>query len=137
MAVTTGHQFPEKEFYVDPVRVEEFVLALGIEPQPEYRAELGAPVPPGFLVYVTTYGAGSVHEALDLDLLRTVFGGVDEEFLAPVRIGDRLTVRPHVSGITEKSGSRGRLTFVDITTEYLLADGAVAVRERSTVVQRG
>ncbi|MFF5988778.1 FAS1-like dehydratase domain-containing protein [Prauserella flavalba] len=137
MAVVVGHRFPEREFYVDPVRVEEFVFALGVDPEPGYRAEIGAPVPPGFLMYVTTYGADPVHDALEFDLLRTVFGGVDEEFLAPVRLGDRLTVRPRISDITEKSGGSGRLTFVEVTTEYLLGDGTVAVRERSTIVQRG
>lgn len=137
MAPAVGHRFPESTFYVDPVRVEEFVLALGVDPQPGYRAEIGAPVPPGFLVYVTTYGADPVHQALEFDLLRTVFGGVDEEFFAPVRIGDELVVRPQVTNITEKTGGSGRLTFAEITTDYLLNDGTVAVRERSTVVQRG
>jgi acyl dehydratase len=137
VAVVVGHRFPEREFYVDPVRVEEFVLALGVDPAPGYRAEPGAPIPPGFLMYVTTYGADPIHAALDLDLLRTVFGGTDEEFLAPVRVGDRLTVRPEITNIVEKTGGSGRLTFVEITTEYVRDDGAVAVRERSTVVQRG
>jgi hypothetical protein len=137
MAPAVGHRFPESTFYVDPVRVEEFVLAIGVDPQPGYRAEIGAPVPPGFLVYVTTYGADPVHEVLEFDLLRTVFAGVEEEFLAPVRIGDELVVRPQVTKITEKTGGSGRLTFAEITTDYLLDDGTVAVRERSTVVQRG
>jgi hypothetical protein len=137
MAAAVGHTFPERTFYVDPVRVEEFVLAVGIAPEPGYRAEPGAPVPPGFLVYVTAYGADPVHEALEFDLLRTVFAGVDEEFFAPVRIGDKLIVRPQITGVTEKQGGSGRLTFAEITTDYLLDDGTVAVRERSHVVQRG
>lgn len=137
MAVEVGHRFPEAQFYVDPVRVEEFVLALGVDPTPGYRAQVGAPVPPGFLMYVTTYGANPVHDALGLDMLRTVFGGTDEEFLAPLRVGDRVTVRPEITAVVEKEGGSGRLTFVEITVDYLGEDAAVAVRERSTVVQRG
>lgn len=137
MAVAVGHRFPGTTFYVDPVRVEEFVLALGIEPQPGYRAEVGAPVPPGFLMYVTTYGADPVHQALEFDLLRTVFAGVNEEFFVPVRIGDKLVVRPQITGIREKTGGSGRLTFAEITTDYLRDDGTLAVRERSSIVQRG
>lgn len=137
MAAVVGHSFAIREFYVDPTRVEEFVFALGIDPVSGYQAEIGAPVPPGFLMYVTTYGAHSVHEALGLNLPRTVFGGMDEEFLAPVRVGDQLTVRPWISDFTEKSGGSGRLTFVEITTEYVRSDDRVAARERSTIVQRG
>ena len=137
MTAQQGHRFPDRRFVVEPVKVEEYVTALGVEPEPDYRAERGAQVPPGFLMYVTTYGADAVHEALSLDMLRTVYGGSDYEMLAPVVVGDELTVRPTVSGVTEKDGASGRLLFVQLTTEYLRSDGTVAVRERSTIVQRG
>lgn len=137
MGVEIGHRFPDRDFYVDPVRVEEYVLALGVEPEVGYRAELGAAVPPGFLMYVTTYGASPIHDALELDLRRTLYGGTDEEFLAPVRVGDRLTVRPRITSITEKTGQSGRLLFIEITTEYVQPGGTVAIRERSNTVQRG
>lgn len=137
MGVEVGHRFSEREFYVDPVRVEEYVLALGVEPEPGYSATVGAVVPPGFFMYVTTYGADAIHEVLGIDLLRTVYGGTDEEFLLPVRIGDRLTVRPQITGITEKTGQSGRLLFIEVTAEYARPDGPVAIRERSTMVCRG
>jgi acyl dehydratase len=137
VGIEVGHRFPEREFVVAPARVEEYVVALGLEPEEDYRAEAGAPVPPGFVMYVTAYGAHDIHGALGLDMLRTVYGGSDTEYLAPVRVGDRLTVRPTVSGRTEKSGQQGRLLFVELTTEYVQPDGTLAVRERSTMVQRG
>lgn len=136
MAREIGQRFPERDFYVDPVRVEEYVLALGIEPEPGYRAEIGAAVPPGFFMYVTTYGAGPIHDALDFDMLRTVYGGTELEQHQPVRVGDRLTVRPRISGITEKNGRSGHLTFVELTTEYAREDGSVVLVERSNTVQR-
>ncbi|MDT7615316.1 MAG: hypothetical protein QOF00_2763 [Pseudonocardiales bacterium] len=135
--VEEGHRFPERTFTVDPGRVEEFVLATGAEPAPGWSARPGAEVPLGFLMYVTTYGADAVHDALELDMLRTVYGGTDAEYLHPVHVGDVLTVRPHVSKIVEKNGSRGRLLLVELTVEYLDAGGDVAVREKSTTVQRG
>ena len=136
MARQVGHRFPGREFTVDHVRVEEYVLALGIEPETGYRAEIGAVVPPGFFMYVTTYGAGPVHDMLDFDMLRTVYGGTEIEHLHPVRVGDRLTVTPEISGVVEKDGKSGHLTFVELTTEYTREDGTVVLIERSNTVQR-
>jgi acyl dehydratase len=136
MNVAAGYRFSDKTFTVDPVRVEEFVLAVGVEPESGWVPQVGAPVPPGFLMYVTTYGA-DVHEVLGLDMLRTVYGGTDLEFLGPVHVGDVLTVRPQVTRITEKTGRSGRLLLVELTVEYLDRGGAVVVRERSTTAQRG
>lgn len=137
MGVQVGHRFQESTFTVDPARVEEFVTALGVEPATGYEPKTGAPVPPGFLMYVTAYGSEPVHEALGVNMLRTLYGGARLEFLKPIRVGDELRVRPVVSDITEKTGSRGTLTFYEVTCEYLLEDGSVALRERSFTIERG
>lgn len=131
-----GTRFAAREFYVDPVRVEEFVLALGVTPEDDYRAGVGSVVPPGFLMYVTTYGAEVIHGELGFDMFRTVYGGSELEQRVPVRVGDRLTVQPWVSQLREKDGKAGRLTLAEITTEYV-RDGAVVMVERSNVVQKG
>ncbi len=136
MARQVGHRFPQRELTIDPVRVEEYVLALGIDPEPGYRAAPGAVVPPGFFMYVTTYGADQVHGELEFDMFRTVYGGSEVEYLHPVRVGDRLTVRPQISRVTEKDGKSGHLTFVELTTQYAREDGTVVVVERSNTVQR-
>ena len=137
MTRQVGQRLPGREFTVDPVRVEEYVLALGVDPEPGYRAAPGAVVPPGFFMYVTTYGAGAVHDMLEFDMLRTVYGGSEVEYLHPVRVGDRLTVTPEISRVTEKDGRSGHLTFVELTTRYAREDGTVVVVERSNTVQRG
>lgn len=137
MRVAEGYRFAERNFVIDPARVEEFVLAVGVEPEPGWTPRPGSSVPPGFLMYVTTYGAEAIHDALELDMQRTVYGGTGLELLGEVRVGDELTVRPHVSAITEKTGSRGRLLIVELTLDYVDAAGAVVARERSTTVQRG
>jgi hypothetical protein len=137
MTVAEGYRFPDKTFTVDPGRVEEFVLALGVEPEDGWAPREGAPVPPGFLMYVTTYGADAIHDVLELDMLRTVYGGTDADFRGPVRIGDTLTVRPQVTRVTEKEGRGGRLLLIELTVDYLDGGGVVVVRERSTTAQRG
>jgi N-terminal half of MaoC dehydratase len=132
-----GFRFPDRTFTVDPSRVEEFVLALGAEPEPGWSPRPGSLVPPGFLMYVTTYGAERIHDALGLDMLRTVFGGSDAEFLGPVRVGDTLLVRPQVTRVTRKNGQQGPLLLIELTVEYLGPSGQVVARERSTTIQRG
>ena len=136
MGRQVGHRFPPREFIVDPVRVEEYVLALGVEPEEGYRAEPGAVVPPGFFMYVTTYGAEAVHDMLDFDMFRTVYGGSEIEYRHPVQVGDRLLVVPEISAVTEKDGTSGHLTFVELTTVYTREDGTVVLVERSNTVQR-
>lgn len=131
-----GEAFPEKEFMVDPTRVEEFLLALGLAPEPGYRPVPGVPVPLGFLMYVSAYGPEEVHGSLGVDFKRALYGGSEFEVLVPVRVGDRLKVRPRVAGSYEKRGSSGLLRFWEVITDYVLADGRLAVRERSTVVVR-
>ena len=136
-SVAVGRRFPQRRFTVSASRVEEYVIALGVAPEEGWRAEPGMPVPPGFLMYVSTYGAEALHEAIGLDFRRGVYGGMDVEYFESVRVGDTLTVAPVISGTSTKQGKGGPLTFVELTCEYVLPDGRVAVRERSTTVQTG
>lgn len=137
MAIEVGYTFPQKTFVVEAHRVEEYVAALGVSPEEGWEPGVGQPVPLGFFMYVTAYGAEDVHDYLDFDLLRTVYGGTDAEFLEPVRIGDVFTVSPVISSLVVKESKGGTLTFAEITCEYVNADGKVAVRERSNTVERG
>jgi hypothetical protein len=137
MPPVTGHRFPAKTFNVDPTRVFEYVAALGVPPEPHWRPEIGAPVPGGFFMYVTTYGAEDIHAELEFDPLRTVYGGTKVEYLLPVRVGDELRVEPVIADVRHKEGRSGRLTFVDLATEYITAHGRTAVRECSTTIERG
>ncbi|WP_050723958.1 FAS1-like dehydratase domain-containing protein [Microbacterium sp. GCS4] len=63
----------------------------------------------------------------EIDLPRRMYAGETTEFLRPIRVGDEVTQTTTLGGVVEKSGSRGRLTFVDIDREYAV-DGEVAVR---------
>ncbi|WP_108666912.1 FAS1-like dehydratase domain-containing protein [Euzebya rosea] len=137
MVRDVGYAFPPGSFTVTAARAEEFVLALGIGPEEGWAAEAGAPVPPGFLMYVTTYGAHPVHDAMEIDFMKAMYGGADIEEYAPIRVGDVLDVRPVVSSVVTKDGRNGPLTFVELTTDYITEDGTLAMRERSTTIQKG
>ena len=133
-----GHRFPDRSFTIEPMRVAEYVTALGIEPEaPPWSPKVGSSVPPGFLMYVTNYGADAIHEGFGIDFRRAMYGGMDIEFFHPIRIGDTLRVSPTISKISEKESRNGPLTFVELTCDYRLPDGTLAARERSTTIQRG
>lgn len=58
------------------------------------------------------------------------------EYLAPVRAGQRLSVRSDWGATWHKDGSRGgRLTFVEKITEFRDEEGTLVIRERSVYVR--
>lgn len=63
----------------------------------------------------------------EIDLPRRMYAGETTEFRRPLRLGDEVTQTTSLGSVAEKSGSRGRLVFVDIDREYAV-DGEVAVR---------
>lgn len=63
----------------------------------------------------------------EIDLPRRMYAGETTEFLRPIRIGDEVTQTTTLGEVVEKTGSRGRLMFVDIAREYAVG-GEVAVR---------
>ena len=135
--MVTQIAFPEKILYVDPTRVEEFVTALGVPPADGWVCEVGAPLPPGFLMYVTAYGVEEVNAALGLTETTTLYGGQQVELHSPVRVGDHLRVRLAVTGETRKPGAGGELALYELTCSYLDdRTGAPVATERSTTIRR-
>jgi 3-methylfumaryl-CoA hydratase len=68
-------------------------------------------------------------------LPRRMWAASSVEFLSPLPVGAAVERRSRVVEIKDKSGSSGRLKFVDV--EHLtLAAGREAVRERQTIVYR-
>lgn len=63
----------------------------------------------------------------EIDLPRRLYAGETTEFLRPLRVGEDVTQTTRLGQVLEKSGSQGRLVFVDVEREYATADG-VAVR---------
>ena len=68
-------------------------------------------------------------------LPRRMWASSSVEFLSPLPFGAAVERRSRVVEVNNKSGTSGRLKFVDV--EHLtLADGREAVRERQTIVYR-
>lgn len=65
---------------------------------------------------------------------RTLYGGVDFEFILPMADGDTLTAISQISSISEKDTSLGRTMFTAIRTEFINQDGNVAARCMETVI---
>lgn len=136
--VGEGHEFPTTRFRIDATKVREFIRAVGVQPREGYVVQAGAPVPLGYLMYVVTYGAEPVHDALQMDMLKSVYGGAEYDLREPVHVGDEIEVQTLVSGATSKEGSTGRLTIYELTTKYVRPeDQTVLLVETSTTVERG
>ncbi|WP_228479894.1 FAS1-like dehydratase domain-containing protein [Microbacterium abyssi] len=63
----------------------------------------------------------------EIDLPRRMYAGESTEFLGPIRLGDEVTQTTTLGKVVEKSGSSGRLVFVDVEREYAVA-GETAIR---------
>ncbi|MDQ0642713.1 FAS1-like dehydratase domain-containing protein [Microbacterium murale] len=63
----------------------------------------------------------------EIDLPRRMYAGETTEFLRPIALGDDVTQFTSLGSVVEKTGSSGRLSFVDIEREYRV-DDEVAIR---------
>jgi len=70
--------------------------------------------------------------ALALNVLRLVHGEQSFEFLEPVRVGDVITTTGEITRIQE----RGRLDFLEVTTESVNQLGRTVVRGVWTAIVR-
>ncbi len=62
----------------------------------------------------------------EIDLPRRMYAGETTTFHRPLRIGDEVTQTTSLAATKEKTGSRGRLVFVDVEREYVV-DGERAI----------
>jgi N-terminal half of MaoC dehydratase len=128
---------PSKTFVVDPTKVDEYVHAVGVLPEAGWTPTIGATVPGGFLMYVTTYGAEPVLEATGFDPKRLVFGGSAVETLAPVCLGDRLLLSCALTPIELVGSGEAAFRRATVLVEYIAASGEVVAKERTTLIERG
>jgi hypothetical protein len=68
---------------------------------------------------------------------RALHGGQRYEWFAPVGWDDELEVVTTIRKITEKAGKSGTLWFADVDYDYRLADGRLALRETTQIIERG
>ena len=67
---------------------------------------------------------------------RTLNGGVEAEFLALARHGDRITAQSKYVDIYEREGRSGKMVFIVTETTYTNQDGQVLVKIRNTGIRR-
>lgn len=103
-------------------------------------------VPPTFVQYAMVQGRplsetktdGLFQGAVALHLLveRTMFGGEEWDFLAPVYVGDTITAETRLADLDQKEGSKGPFVRITRETTYTNADGFVVARTRQIGIAR-
>ena len=67
---------------------------------------------------------------------RVLDGGVEYEFLCPVRAGDALAAVEKIADISEREGKTGKMVFMTLETTYTNQNGDLAAKARSTIIYR-
>jgi acyl dehydratase len=102
--------------------------------------------PPTFLDHVTVEG-GAVGELRADGLFRgaeqrgpemgrVMFGGQEWEWYEPAYVGDSITAVQRLTGIDEKTGSKGPFVLITWETEYTNQHGTVLARSRQQGISR-
>ena len=73
---------------------------------------------------------------VELPLVRTLNGGVEAEFFALARHGDRVTSQTRYADIYERQGRTGHMVFIVTETTYTNQDGQVLAKIRNTSIRR-
>ncbi len=73
---------------------------------------------------------------MKLRVQRTMFGGEEWDFLAPVYVGDVITAETRLADLDEKQGSKGPFVRVTRETTFTNQDGEVVVRTRQIGIAR-
>lgn len=139
-----GRSFPPVTARVEPGRLRYFLKTLG-ERNPAYCGPGAAEatgsgsllVPPTYLFCLEMMDADDPFEmftALGIDLARVLHGEQSFVYRAPVMVGDTLTFRPRVTGVTDKKG--GAMTLIAIQCEVTNQDGVHVADTARTVVVR-
>ena len=134
-----GRAFTPVTARVEPGRLRFFLDTLG-ESNPLYRdaqAASASPVPPTYLFCLEMMDATEPFEfltALNIDIARVLHGEQRFDYHAPVVIGDTLTFRPRVTGVSEKKG--GAMTLVVVETSVTNQNGVHVADISRTVVIR-
>ncbi len=75
-------------------------------------------------------------QAIPLRVSRTMFGGQEWDFVAPILVGDTITAETRLKGLEEKSGSSGPFVLTTQETTYTNQRGELVMRHKSTVIKR-
>ena len=142
-----GREIGAISFPVDRSKVAELARAIGDDdpvwhdPRAARSAGFeGVPTLPTVTVLADHWRSGGVEalvDAIGADLSRVLHGEAEWHYLIPVRMGDTLTARQVVSGVTQRQGKRGgTMTLVKVDTEFTNQRGELAVRRTDTLIER-
>jgi hydroxyacyl-ACP dehydratase HTD2-like protein with hotdog domain len=67
-----------------------------------------------------------------------LFGGIELEYLEPLKVGDRIGVSSKIIDITNKKGRSGEMVFITRESEFRNQDAQVALymRHRMVILDR-
>jgi acyl dehydratase len=137
-----GRSFAPVAARVEPGRLRYFVNTIG-ERNPIYRdAEVARtqgysaiPAPPTYLFCLEMLDSDDPFEfltELEINLTRILHGEQSFTYHAPVVVGDTITFRSRVTGVTDKKG--GAMTMVVLVTEVTNQHGVRVAETARTVV---
>jgi acyl dehydratase len=137
-----GRSFTPVTARVEPGRLRYFVNTIG-ERNPIYRdAQVAGtegysaiPAPPTYLFCLEMLDSDNPFEfltELEINLTRILHGEQSFTYHAPVVVGDTITFRSRVTGVTDKKG--GAMTMVVLVTEVTNQHGVRVAETARTVV---
>jgi acyl dehydratase len=130
--------------HVERGKIREFATAIK-DDDPIYfdevyaSKEAGGIMPPvTFLQTVSHWDDGRGRVGVPFDLKRVLHGEQEYEFLAPIHVGDVLTVVSRIVDVYEKPGKRGgSMNFAVTETTYTNQRGEVVVRAKHVTIETG
>jgi N-terminal half of MaoC dehydratase len=139
-----GKPWPSVVFEVERTGVRMWARAVGLEDlvfhDEKAARERGferLPAPPGFIGFLRTRPGdpepGPPIRGLHPDLNRSLNGGTEFEYRAPILAGDELTATTTIVDIKERSGSVGPMLLITRETTFRRDDEEVALM-RATVI---
>lgn len=135
MAGLVGTVVDRVSFTVEQGKVLELVRATGAS-DPAHRDE-GLATATHVVVAAHHRDQQGFLDALGLDIARVVVGSVSWDYDRPLRVGDRLVGTRTVVADETRAGRSGTNRLVTLETEYADPAGAVVVRQREVLVERG
>ena len=143
-----GQTISSTTYEVEKGAIARFVEAVG-DPNPLYwdeeyarKSRYGSIIaPPGFFGWpvrrrgepsgdLMTLGANLAKAGYG----RILDGGVEWEFLKPIRAGDKLTVTSVIRNIVERSGRTGKTVFMFRETTHTAQNGETVATARQTTI---
>jgi hypothetical protein len=139
-----GREWDPVVYEVDAPGIRMWARAVGFEDPAFYDEEVAhargfehLPAPPGFVGWPRTRPSapdpGPPIRGLHPDLVRSLNGGTEFEYRAPILAGDRLVATTKIVDIKQRSGSIGEMLLITRETTYRRGGETVAIM-RATVI---